>query len=428
VTGHLVNDVLEALVVNVQTVILDGSVSLVTAPCPSAAFMVEETQVSTDLATRFVDGSCADIGDGVRVHVTGVVAVGGMRALEVRLQEPVVSVRGNILDLTGACPAVGFAINSTPVATSTTTVFTGGACADLLEGVSVEATGRLVAGTLGAESITLDIAKTGQTQSSSIEGMLDSVSGLPPKLVLLVDGATVRTNANTRVMRRGDAQALVDLVAGQRVHVVGDRFPDGVIAARKIQIKADAASGRVVLEGKVSGLRGDCPTVTFVINGVQIVTNELTTFNGSPCATLQNGQRVTVSGLAQADGTVAAGTLDAEPSKRHDGDSDDDEEQDGNGSGQGKGKKPNGDDGDVDEDEDEDDSADDEEEEVEDGEGDESPKGNGKGKGRGRNPDGDDEDEGGDEDDEDEEEEDADGGDDETPNGKGKGKGKGKKK
>ncbi len=350
VTGHLVDDVLEALVVNVETVILDGFVSMVTAPCPTAAFMADGTQVSTDLATRFVDGSCADIGDGVRVHVMGVVAVGGVRALEVRLHDPVVSVRGNILGLTGACPALSFAISDTPVATSATTTFTGGACADLLEGVPVEAKGRLLADTLRAESITIEIGKTGQTQSSSIEGVLDSVGGQPPNLVLLVDGVSVRTSADTRVMRRGGTQALVDLVAGQRVHVVGDRFPDGVIAARKIQIKADAASGPVVLDGKVSGIRGDCPAVTFVINGVQIVTNVLTTFDGSPCATLQNGQRVTLSGLAQADGTVAAGTLDAEPSKRNDGDSDDDEENEdgegdeilngnGNGKGKGKGKK-----------------------------------------------------------------------------------------
>jgi len=209
------------------------------------------------------------------------------------------------------------------------------------------------------------------------------VVGKAPDLVLLVDSVSVMTSTSTRVTRRGQTQTLASLVVGQRVHVVGDRSPVGTLDARKIQIKDDAEGGLVGLEGKVSGLRGECPAVTFVINGVKVVTDDLTRFDGSVCAALRNGQRVTVSGLAQADGTVAALTVDAEPTNEHDtdendGDSDD-EETHGNGNGKGKGKgndkDTDGDDEDEDEDEDDDDADDDK-----DDNGKSKGKGNGKGK------------------------------------------------
>ena len=387
VTGHLVaGGVLEALSVDVDTVALEGLVTMVTGTtCLSVAFMVGATPVSADSATRFVDGLCADIVDGVRVQITGVMEGGGVRALEVRLLDPVVSVRGNILGLSGTCPVRSFAINGTPVTTSATTAFlpVGSGCADLTEGMGVEVEGRLLAGTLRAETITVDAEKTGQSESSSIEGILDWVVGKAPDLVLLVDSVSVMTSTSTRVTRRGQTQTLASLVVGQRVHVVGDRSPVGTLDARKIQIKDDAEGGLVGLEGKVSGLRGECPAVTFVINGVKVVTDDLTRFDGSVCAALRNGQRVTVSGLVQADGTVAALTVDAEPTNEHDtdendGDSDD-EETNGNGNGKGKGKgndkDTDGDDEDDDEDEDDDDADDDK-----DDNGKSKGKGNDKGK------------------------------------------------
>ena len=408
VTGLLVAGVVEALSVDVDTVVLEGLVSMVTGTCPSVAFMVDGTLVSADGATRFRDGRCADIDDGVRVQITGVMEVGGIRALDVLVQDPLVSVRGTILGLTGTCPLLSFAINGTPVMTSPTTAFSGGVCADLTEGMPVEGEGQLLAGTLRAETITVDADKTGQTESSSIEGILDWVAGVPPDLVLLVDSVSVVTSASTRVTRRGDTQTLASLVAGQRVHVVGDRSPLGTIDARTIQIKDDAEGGLAGLEGKVSGLHGDCPAVIFVINGVHVATNVLTTFDGSVCAWLRNGQRVAVSGLAQADGTVVATSVDAEPSKENENDQGkdgekngkgkgkgqdndgNDENGNGEGKGQGKGTSTEEDEGADNDDEDADDSdedknedEDDEEEDSDEGENGES-KGNGKGKGKGK--------------------------------------------
>ena len=93
VTGPLVAGILEALSVDVVTVALEGLVTMVTGTtCPSVAFMVGATPVSADSATRFVDGLCADIVDGVRVQITGVMEEGSVRAFEVRLLDPVVSV------------------------------------------------------------------------------------------------------------------------------------------------------------------------------------------------------------------------------------------------------------------------------------------------------------------------------------------------
>jgi len=278
------------------------------------------------------------------------------------------------------------------VTTSPTTAFlpVGSVCGDLTDGMGVEVEGRLLAGTLGAETITVDAEKTGQTESSSIEGILDWVAGVSPDLVLLVDSVSVVTSTSTRVTRRGQTQTLASLVVGQRVHVVGDRSPVGTIDARKIQIKDDAEGGLVGLEGKVSGLRGECPAVTFVINGVKVVTNVLTMFDGSVCAALRNGQRVTVSGLAQPDGTVVASTVDAEPQNENKND------KDGEKNGKGKGNDTDGDDEDKDgkkgrgkgtsteEDEEANNDDDDDEDDEDDSDEDEDDHGKSKGKGKGK--------------------------------------------
>ena len=90
------------------------------------------------------------------------------------------------------------------------------------------------------------------------------------------------------------------------VHVVGVRNSDGSLDARKIEINDDAPGGEFEIEGSVGGLKGTCPVVTFGVNGFSIVTTASTTFEGAACTALKSGDKVTVKGLRQADGTVTA--------------------------------------------------------------------------------------------------------------------------
>jgi len=108
------------------------------------------------------------------------------------------------------------------------------------------------------------------------------------------------------VQRRGDVQTLDALKLGQTLHVVGTRQPDGSINARRIQIVGDAPGEEVEIEGAVGGLRGTCPAVSFGVNGFSIATTSATVFEGVTCAALKSGDKVTVTGTSQADGSVAA--------------------------------------------------------------------------------------------------------------------------
>jgi hypothetical protein len=148
-----------------------------------------------------------------------------------------------------------------------------------------------------------------QDSSASIEGTLTAMSGARPTLVLTIASTTVRTDASTIVQRRGDTQDLSVLQLGMTIHVIGDRQSNGSINARRLQIKDDEAGRTLEIEGSVGGLRGTCPTVTFGINGFNIATTASTTFT-PVCGELRNGNKVTVRGVVQADGSVRATSVE----------------------------------------------------------------------------------------------------------------------
>ena len=144
-----------------------------------------------------------------------------------------------------------------------------------------------------------------QDESASIEGILESIEGTGDALTLVVDGTTVLTTADTRVRRRGDVQDLTVLQPGMLLHVVGTRQPDGSIVARMLQIKGDAPDGAFQIQGSMGGVKGTCPTLTFVVNGFRIATDESTTFTPE-CSTLKSGTKVIVDGVVGSDGSVTA--------------------------------------------------------------------------------------------------------------------------
>jgi hypothetical protein len=62
------------------------------------------------------------------------------------------------------------------------------------------------------------------------------------------------------------------------------------------------------LSGKVSGKTGTCPNLTFTLSGNTIKTNSTTAFSVS-CTAVKDNDKVAVTGLVQADGSVLASTL-----------------------------------------------------------------------------------------------------------------------
>jgi Domain of unknown function (DUF5666)/Viral BACON domain/Putative binding domain, N-terminal len=63
---------------------------------------------------------------------------------------------------------------------------------------------------------------------------------------------------------------------------------------------------KVELSGSVSGLSGKCDNLRFTVAKTVVTTNRDTEFRGGSCERLDNGDKVDVTGLRQADGSVAA--------------------------------------------------------------------------------------------------------------------------
>jgi hypothetical protein len=234
---------------------LEGRVESLPPTMAALTFKAAGRTVRTDSGTRFVDGSVTrsfgDLQIGMRVHVKGSLSGDSFTATRVELQS-------------AATPAPTTPTPPPPTPTPP------------------------------------------QDSSASIHGVLKSIGGAKPSLVLLVDTTTVRTSSGTEVKRRGDVQTLDELKVGQSLHIVGDRQSDGSIDARKIEINDDATGGAFEISGSVGGLKGTCPVTSFGVNGFSVTTSATTLFEGGTCSSLKSGDKVTVKGLKQADGSVAA--------------------------------------------------------------------------------------------------------------------------
>jgi hypothetical protein len=241
-------------------------------------------------------------------------------------------VNGNVVGLTGSASSFQFTVNGLTIHGDAQTQFYGDGSQsdsfiDLKNGMRVEVKATARDGGLYAFRLHLnkdnvsssdDGSGSGsgsgtppgqQDDSASIEGTLTSLGGAIPNLQLVVAGVKVRTSASTDVQRRGDKQDLSTIKLGQTLHVIGVRQTDGSIDARQIQIKDDATNGQFEIEGSVGGLKGSCPSLTFGVNGYSIATNGSTTFSGGACSSLKSGDKVTVDGVKQADGSVVATTV-----------------------------------------------------------------------------------------------------------------------
>jgi hypothetical protein len=62
----------------------------------------------------------------------------------------------------------------------------------------------------------------------------------------------------------------------------------------------------IKLDGRVSGLTGSCPSLTFTLQGRTIRTNAQTEFKKGNCGKLANNDQVDVEGVPQADGSILA--------------------------------------------------------------------------------------------------------------------------
>jgi hypothetical protein len=117
----------------------------------------------------------------------------------------------------------------------------------------------------------------------------------PADWLIVTAGASGTANGSVSVTAAPNgtatSRAASLIIAGQTVAVTQDGLPV------------------VQLNGVVSQVSGNCPSVTFTIAGTTIVTDGETAFAGGTCADVVNDARVKVTGIQSANGSVAAAAV-----------------------------------------------------------------------------------------------------------------------
>lgn len=80
------------------------------------------------------------------------------------------------------------------------------------------------------------------------------------------------------------------------------------VATRTVTVNQEAAAPPVssTVSGEISSLQGQCPTLTFVVNGRTVRTTSSTSFRGGSCNAIDDGDDVTVEGTVAADNSITA--------------------------------------------------------------------------------------------------------------------------
>jgi len=126
-----------------------GQVTSKTGSCPSVQLMVGATRVVTSAATLFDRATCAQIGVGQTVEVTGTgQSDGSVLATRVHSedaaddeQEHEAEITGTLSQLAGTCPALSFSAAGRRITTGASTEFKDTTCSALSNGDTVEVKG-----------------------------------------------------------------------------------------------------------------------------------------------------------------------------------------------------------------------------------------------------------------------------------------------
>jgi hypothetical protein len=223
-----------------------GPVGQLTGSCPDVTFVLSGVTVHATAATKFENGTCADLKDGVQTGAMGTKrADGSIDATRVRLgvtaaapAPPAPRAQGPVAGLTGTCPALSFKLADTAVTTNDKTRFVGGKCEDVKEGLRIGATGpKDASGTMAAATVRVGpatptaagrlAAPGAPTAETRVQGVVVSMTGTCPALTFTVGNTTVHTTDKTRF----EGGQCSDVKDGVRAGIAGPRADDGSITA-----------------------------------------------------------------------------------------------------------------------------------------------------------------------------------------------------
>ncbi|HYS26172.1 MAG TPA: DUF5666 domain-containing protein [Vicinamibacterales bacterium] len=214
---------------------VEGVVSASTGTCPAVTFMVRTTKVTTNSATSFRDGTCADAtANGATVDVQGTKQTdGSILATRVQLEKKVpaattVTLTGLISGSTGTCPAVTFTVQSTKVTVNSATTFPSTTCADATKNdANVTVTGTKQAdGSVVATSISL-------VPPTTLTGAVSGSTGTCPAVTFTVQSTKVTVNSSTTYTATTCAAATANAA---NVKVTGPKQVDGSVLATTVAL------------------------------------------------------------------------------------------------------------------------------------------------------------------------------------------------
>ena len=201
----------------------------------------------------------ADLTIGGQVEVGGTVLDGIITADEVMVvgaaTATLTTLSGVVTALTPGCPSMMFAIGATTVVTDGSTVFKGGLCVDLADGMTVEVTGVVAAATGVADStgvlraLVVEWTAADVTLLGPVQNL--NLSGGCPQLSFVVSGVAVATDLSTS-FTGGNCS---DVVAGVVVEVTGPIYL-GTLQAGEAKIAGDGTDGTRVPQSHSASIEG----------------------------------------------------------------------------------------------------------------------------------------------------------------------------
>lgn len=235
---------------------------------------------------------------------------GALVATRVEFEGPtVVGNNGDRVEIEGFitrfASAQDFDVSGLPVVTNNSTVFEGGAAADLGLNIKVEVEGSLNAsGTLVATKVDIRRAKAVRATA-----LVDSVNGPANSLVML--GITVNIDALTRLEDKSNANVrpltINDLNTGDYLEVRGSEQPAGSGRILATILERDDVDTETILQGFVVSVANP----SFTILGVTITTNGATQFHDTDDSIITSTEffnRVAAGTLVKAKGTESSST------------------------------------------------------------------------------------------------------------------------
>ncbi len=264
-----------------------------------ALFVVNGMNIATNAATQYVQGTCASIVSGVKVHIKGTrQADGSVLAQQIKVDMPPIKDTDDF-ELSGAVTAAtgcaSFTVNGTVITTNSATQFKFGACADVVAGSNVAVKGTVTGGVYLAERV--EITKSNWLQEVELFG--EVTAGACSSFTL--KGMTVHTNSKTQFKNAECA----DIKPGVEVEVKGSRLGDGPVTATRVTFEK-AKIENVEVEGEVTA--GACGS--FTVAGVVVTTSASTQFKEGVCSDIKPGVRVEVRGTRSA-GIAGTGPIAA---------------------------------------------------------------------------------------------------------------------